>query len=721
MKPSTHGRRIVFVLVCAVSFGSPVVSVGGEDPVTWWRFEAVPEQGIFDTAGQIHDSISGGFKPVEGVAGRALRLDGFSTVIRRDAERAPRLEGAFTLDAWVAIAAYPWNWCPILAQEQDGEYGYRFGIGPQGRIRLQLAVGGSWLSLASEQTLPLRAWSHVAAVYDESFGMRLYVNGALAGEREARGSLAAAPETDLLIGMNREKVPPSHAVPPAAGTLPSWFSLDGVLDEVRIFDRALSPEEIERAARAGASAQPPEIPPRVMPSGPAGPGRFGAYYVRLEYYEEWDALWRVADHPDVVVQFDDSPVRVVFWRGLRYSPAWVTENGLWLADQSGESGNEEGCIEHMQDIHNLYSHVRIIESSPARAVVHWRYAPVSAHQNLWTADERTGWAWWVDEYYTFYPDGTGVRKVRWRQPGSGLEFPWLQIQETSVLCHPGQNAGDVLENDALTLLNLEGHRHTYSWPDDDSVDTRERRNMPVDPSIIRDVRPNNPVIQVVNMRSAARPFVILEPGNAPNIYVGRVRSQVVNFPAYNHWPVSQVRSDGRFAQAADRATSFSISQLRPRRHREEGGIQWVAMLYGATFEDPVELVPLAKSWIHPPELRVVDGAVENRGYDVTQRAYLLACSPEAGCGDLSLEFGADPDSPLANAFLILEGWGDTGLEVRLDGQPLVPGEDFRPSPRKTIRGTDLLLWLEVASTEPARVGISRHQPVESAVAGHTSN
>jgi hypothetical protein len=47
---------------------------------------------------------------------------------------------------------------------------------------------------------------------------------------------------------------------------------------------------------------------------------------------------------------------------------------------------------------------------------------VSAHGNLWIADEKTEWAWWVDEYYTFYPDGTGVRKVGWRQPKSGPEF-----------------------------------------------------------------------------------------------------------------------------------------------------------------------------------------------------------------------------------------------------------------------------------------------------------
>ena len=123
------------------------------------------------------------------------------------------------------------------------------------------------------------------------------------------------------------------------------------------------------------------------------------------------------------MQFDGSPVRVVFWRGLRYSPAWVTENGLWLADQSMESGNDEGCVEHMQDIHTTYSHVRIVESSPARVVVHWRYAPVSGHDHNWPASARSEWAWWVDEYYTFYPDGTGVRKVRWRNPETGLRVP----------------------------------------------------------------------------------------------------------------------------------------------------------------------------------------------------------------------------------------------------------------------------------------------------------
>ncbi|HUG53036.1 MAG TPA: LamG domain-containing protein [Vicinamibacteria bacterium] len=654
------------------------------------------------------DSVSGRFTVVEGVSGKAIRFDGFTTVITGKAVDTPRIAGAFSVDAWVALAAYPWNWCPILAQEKGNEKGYVFAVGPQGQIGLQLAKGGRWLTVESREKLPLRRWVHVAAVHDEDAGVTLFVDGVPAGELALRGPLAAADDVDPIIGSNRAKVPPSNPVPPALGTLPSWFSLDGILDEVRLFDTALGADEIARAARLPASAARPDIPPRVMPSGPAGPGRFGAYYTRLRYYDEWDALWPVADHPDVVVQFDGSPVRVVFWRGLRYSPAWVTENGLWLADQSGESGNHEGCVEHMQDIHTTYSHVRVVESSPARVVVHWRYAPVSAHGHLWAAEERTDWAWWVDEYYTFHPDGTGVRKVRWRRPEKGHEFPWLQIQETSVLGHPGQNAADVLRNDALTLLDIEGRSATYSWPDDGTVNTRERRNMRVDPSIVRDLQPAHPVIQVVNMRSAAKPFVMFEPGNRPLVYVGRVRNEVTNFPAYNHWPVSQVRSDGRFAQAADRATSFSISQNRPTRHAEEGGFEWVAMLYGATFDEPQALLPLARSWMRPPELRVRKGEVKYEGYDVGQRAYLLSCPGTSACDDLSLELRADAGSPLVNALLVLEGAGSGPFEVSVDGQRLQPGRGLRTGERQTLEGTDQILWLEKTSTVPVTVRISRH-------------
>ena len=123
------------------------------------------------------------------------------------------------------------------------------------------------------------------------------------------------------------------------------------------------------------------------------------------------------DYADVVVTFDDSPVKVVFWRGVNYNASYVTENGLWMGDQSIElwSGRSGwGSSEHMADKQNRYSHVRIIENNDARVVVHWRYAITNILYQITGENPETGWGSWADEYFTIYPDRVIVRKqVLW--------------------------------------------------------------------------------------------------------------------------------------------------------------------------------------------------------------------------------------------------------------------------------------------------------------------
>ena len=137
----------------------------------------------------------------------------------------------------------------------------------------------------------------------------------------------------------------------------------------------------------------PDIPVRKLPKVEKNPGRFGAYYTKLKYYPGWDNLWPVDQDPDIVVCFEKSPVKLIFWRGIRYGASWVSENENWMTDQSVETWENgekdpEGCFEHMQDRHCRFSHVRIIENSDARIVIHWRYAPVSAYNNTWMPDPR---------------------------------------------------------------------------------------------------------------------------------------------------------------------------------------------------------------------------------------------------------------------------------------------------------------------------------------------
>lgn len=48
----------------------------------------------------------------------------------------------FTVEAWVALNTYPWNWAPIVDQEEDRQEGFFFGIDAFGHIGLQASIDG---------------------------------------------------------------------------------------------------------------------------------------------------------------------------------------------------------------------------------------------------------------------------------------------------------------------------------------------------------------------------------------------------------------------------------------------------------------------------------------------------------------------------------------------------------------------------------------------------
>jgi hypothetical protein len=682
--------RIACVALVAIAAVVPA-SHAQQPPVAWWSFDD-PDAArrTTDRAAGVSDAIEGNFTRVAGVRGRAVRLDGFTSVVRRLSAAAPHLTGAFAVEAWVALATYPWNWAPIVDHERNGHEGFYFGIGPQGNVGLQLEVDDRWQTCGSERTLPLRTWTHVAAVFSPEAGVTMYVDGAPAGRCDITGAFKSIDGLDLLIGMNHEKRVPSNPVRPQA-TLATWYTLDGIVDEIKIFAFARTAESIR--ADAGRAAPPaPDIPPRVMPSGPSGPGRFGAYYTKLSYYPEWDALFRTSEHSDIVVQFDGSPIRVVFWRGTRYSPVWVMEDGTWMADQSAEHfTNHEGCFEHMLDPQNRYSHVRIIENTPARIVVHWRYAPVSVRQEFSQVDDRTGWADWVDEYYTFHPDGIGVRKVVMWTSGRPLG-----PSEFIILAQPGQRPEDIVHLDALTLVNLKGETQVYSWAQDT-------------PDFTKNMRPEAPVIQVVNLKSKHKPFEIFEPGARMRVFRHETRRDVSAFPWWNHWPEAQVPSDGRYAIAPDRPSHFSLSWGGPPIHRVAENKYFATWLYGATLKAPADLAPLARSWAQAPTLRLSGAGFSGGDYDRTQRAYVLRRT-DGGEGPVAFDIAASAESPLVNASIVIEGWGERDATVTTRGRSLNRKDGLRTALVRHLTRTDLVVWLPLAATEPVPVTIAPAGP-----------
>ncbi|MHC4646994.1 MAG: hypothetical protein ACYTBJ_15975, partial [Planctomycetota bacterium] len=378
------------------------------------------------------------------------------------------------------------------------------------------------------------------------------------------------------------------------------------------------------------------------------------------------------------VQFDEHPIKVMFWRGSRYSPCWVTENGKWMADQSREEGGgglegAQGCCEHMSDAQCRHSHVRLIESSEARVVVHWRYALIDTLYRQAGVDAVTGWGLWGDEIYTIYPDGVGIRNVL---PGKG---GW---QETIFFSEPGSKPEDNCELEAITLVNLKGESRSYSWqhgyPKFDLA---------------------APLIQMTNLKSKYRPFLIFRPGSRMRVFNVEVRPEYSHFPWWNHWPVAQVASDGRHAQAADRAAHSSLVWGRPT-----GG----AALYGLTDRPAASLVPLAKSWISPPAIVSGDSWVsENMPsgvYDYKQRAYVLTMGKKTGC--VKFVLNGSEDSPIVNPAFVIKNWGEADPMLTIDGLEFRRGRDFRYGHRHGLEGTDLIVWVKYESAKPAEFSIS---------------
>jgi hypothetical protein len=142
--------------------------------------------------------------------------------------------------------------------------------------------------------------------------------------------------------------------------------------------------------------------------------------------------------------------------------------------------------------------VRILETTPARAVIHWRYA-ISEVERYGIADAPTPTAWgdWADEYWTVYPDGVAIRRqVLW---STAPQRDKTEFQESIVLIPAGETPEDSIHFDALRFANLQGDAHTYSW----HPKTDRGLSLPKGPEHFTE--PADAVIQWVNLKSTWKP------------------------------------------------------------------------------------------------------------------------------------------------------------------------------------------------------------------------
>ncbi len=690
--------------------GSPVRKNISASPAAWLKFDeglrttaAADKQKTQESVGRTVCTISGNktlWKP--GVSGTALAFDGYFSKVTLPRVKAPRVTDELTLEAWVVLGAYPWNVAGIVHQSageaitpQAYKHGYRdpyvyrpweiqgymLGIDPYGRPMFKVGgrqVGGGEVqhkeTVSTKHIIPTYRWAHLAGVYGNG-SMSLYMNGKLVDQKAASGAIKML-DRDVLIGLNgdaqRISDPVSHSDFAANNNLPIIYGIEGLIDEVKIYDRALSAEQIQQSYRAflppAEGVDNPSLERRILPGEVTGrpASKFGATYTTLEYHELWDNLWRPSSYRDIVVRFDALPTTVVFWQGPNFGSGWVTENNRWMSDQSCEMGGPHGCAEHMSDKRARFGRVRLIENTDARVVVHWRYPCIDVGYVFPSPDV------WADEYCIIYPDGVGIRHVA-RAPSG-----WHDIQ---ILTQAGTTCLDNVSLTALTVANLDGESAELTW---------EPPNHP----------PDNPIkdacIKVVNFKSDWKVFVIYREGAQIETW-GRFEQSKHTpdpFPGpWNHWPVGLNPSDGRYAVSHDRVTHASL-----------GGARRVGnfIMYGFTDKSATSLIPLAKAWNHPPTLTNLEGC-ESRGYRQTERAYILASKASS----MSFTLNGSEETPVYNPCFAIENWtSENKSRLVVNGIEMESGKSFRQGITRDADGTmTLVVWVELESVSPVRFAV----------------
>jgi hypothetical protein len=410
---------------------------------------------------------------------------------------------------------------------------------------------------------------------------------------------------------------------------------------------------------------------------------------------------RIGNNADVVVNFPGTDFKFVFWRGTSYIPCWVTDTGVWYTNEFVErrgfhSPNTEGCVEPMSDKQCRYSHVRIIESNDARVVVHWRYAPVDVSYEHPFTDPVNKWFDWVDEVYTIYPSGVGVREVTVQTNRPDL---WTEFQEMIVINQPGTMPEDNIELGAVSLANMIGESKTFFWDKNGGPEF--------------DDGPEHASIFKVNLKSSHSPFALVEPptedGSLITSYLGHAPTSNFNF--WDHWPVSQDASDGRTAISSERPSHSSLghiglpgmADMEWKPYKSEGIIRTKIMLHGMTDKAVEGLVPLAKSWLNAPSLKVNSSGFTSEGYDPTQAAYVLKTNEPGQPAPLSFTINASEESPLNHPAIVIQNFGIKDVELKMNGKVLKKGMDYRAGYHQTQNGYNLVVWMNAQSDSKIKI------------------
>ena len=198
--------------------------------------EASDATAFADASGNDFTATCPGDCPTPGVSGKvdgALSFDGTDDYVQVPYNAAFNPAGSFTVAAWAKVTGGAGTYRSVVTSRGNG-YGYIIYATADNQWQFWIGHGSGWEYLGNT-SVALDQWTHLAGVYDSATQlMQFYVNGQPAGSQSG-AAFAHNTECPLRVGAGATEQSP-------------LFFFPGEIDEVRVYDGALSQAEIQQIA-----------------------------------------------------------------------------------------------------------------------------------------------------------------------------------------------------------------------------------------------------------------------------------------------------------------------------------------------------------------------------------------------------------------------------------------------------------------------------------------
>ncbi|MHC4457061.1 MAG: LamG-like jellyroll fold domain-containing protein [Planctomycetota bacterium] len=225
---------------------------GASEPVAHWKFDEGSGTTANDSAGSNHGTVYGATW-TSGQIGGALSFDGDDDyVLVPDSDSISIGNQDCTISAWIRPNAFGFVIVSKVKDTADKEYDMK--IVGDGKIHVSVEKNAN-NQYAETTTSPITTsiWQHVAVTFDSSTTTPVfYYNGAFQASTSKINTLPDELDDDLYIGK-------------AGGTYTGGH-IDGLIDDIRIYNRVLSAEEIEELYQGGPTYISFDIKPGTCPN-----------------------------------------------------------------------------------------------------------------------------------------------------------------------------------------------------------------------------------------------------------------------------------------------------------------------------------------------------------------------------------------------------------------------------------------------------------------------